>query len=173
MVSANTLYKKQESSARNVQEKNKLFWRSIQLNNANLESEVSMNSLTSFRNKAEPKAELSPFENCLLQVKSNLKPICKGDDLNSVTSSDFSSRSDLETMNSIREFSINNPKENQVESKSSTFRSDQIINKSDSYNVKKNSDLNDLNESIGSKESTISKTEDDIDVIKFNFNMNN
>ena len=165
------LKKKQESSVRKVQERTKNFFGTINVQN---ESEVSMNSLTTFRNKADPNVDsssLSPFENRLLHVKSNLRPVYKGDDLNSVTSSDFSSRSDLENMNSLKEFSITNSKESQAESKSTLIQSDQMINKRDSSNLKKNPDNTYLNESIESKESNIeSKTEDDMDVIKIELN---
>ena len=55
------------------------------------------------------------YESLLESVKSTLKPIpsyfktkMNGDDLNSITSSDFSNRSDIEKMSAVNDFIITN-----------------------------------------------------------------
>ena len=155
------------------------------MNSVDIETESNATSLktNSFRHKTSkeptkpdsnrPLATTATFnfENQLLHLKSNLKRVpknvYKGDDFNSVTSSDLSSRSDLETINSIKDSGLNTSKMTENENKSSTIQS---IELNETNHSSMNAFAAAANANAASNlsiESNHSQNEDDIDVYKY------
>ena len=161
----NQKFKKQDSTARSVQEKNKNLFKALSATvgdsiNTNLNQ---VGTIPLKQNEIQRKN--NEHESLLESVKSTLKPIpsyfktkMNGDDLNSITSSDFSNRSDIEKMSAVNDFIITNLNaENSHLSKQTDENKNNYIS---NENNEKSIIFSKSNHSFHSTNSKISDTED-------------